>query len=476
MKKVIKVSIGKLAFTLEEEGYLLLKGYLDSLSEYYGDKEDGAEIVEGIEERVAELFIEKCGPDSVVSTSVIKEIITILGRPETIFEEEGDIRSLGINKRRRSIPKRLYRDPDNKVLGGVCSGIAAFTGLDTALVRILFFIFFIGFFSFGGGVVALIIYLIMWVLIPQAKTVEQRCSMYGEAMDLSNIHESIKRAGKENASSIQSIFIIFGKIISGIIVFVALISIAALTFVFLGIEVFKGILPLNFIDYVELGVDNTLFMKITFLAVLLLPLLGILWVGLQLLFDLRTPRIRPGIVMLLLWVLSLIGFSVNATKASRPFWTKTQESVEYPIGKHHDTIFIRFEHNNPIPIKRVIMNASYSDFSLMWMDEKSDGADIVVFPSVRIIRQSYNEPSLVRIKSKAHAYSYAEAISKAQENLSQFTLQDSLLTIRSKSFGKRSKWDGTYQNITLFIPNSVEVIVEEPIKHNFRKRVKTRLF
>ncbi len=83
MKKVEKVSIGRYAFTLYEEAYYKASEYLDELSNYYSNREGGNEVMEGIEERMAELLLEKCGPGGIVSVEMISEVISILGRPES---------------------------------------------------------------------------------------------------------------------------------------------------------------------------------------------------------------------------------------------------------------------------------------------------------------------------------------------------------------------------------------------------------
>ncbi|MHC1779764.1 MAG: PspC domain-containing protein [Bacteroidales bacterium] len=491
MKKVIKVSIGNLAFTVEEEGFLLIKGYLDVLHDYYDNKENGDEIIEGIEERIAELFVEKCGSNTVVSAEIIKEVISILGRPETIFDEQSDTRSTGTGRQTRYIPKKLYRNTDNKILGGVCSGIGAYSGLDVTLIRILFVVLFFGFsafpfFHFGGSVMVLA-YLVMWMVIPEAKTVEQRCSMYGEPMDLSNIQSSlkreakrasrgIKRAGREGASALEGVALVLAKAFSVILIFISLSVMAALSFAFLGVEIFKGVLPLNLLDYVTLGIENTLFMKIALMGIIFLPFVGMLWGGIQILFGIRSPRVRPGVVILLLWVTSIVGFTISISRASRPYWNEAREITETPIAKHHDTIYVKFEHTNPVPLNRVMMDAGYSDFSIMWMDENADGGTVVSFPSIRVVKQSADEPSLLKVRSYAHAYSYAEALEKARQELPLFTLQDSLLTIKSKTFSKDNKWNGTHQRITIYIPNDVEVVVQEPLKHDFKHVMRKEWF
>ncbi|MDD2491632.1 MAG: PspC domain-containing protein, partial [Bacteroidales bacterium] len=206
MKKVVKVSIGKMAFTVEEDGYLILKGYLEELNEHYRGMQNGNEIVEGIEERIADLFLEKSGTSSVISSAVVREVITLLGRPEVIDEESNET-----NYRRRvnssfgRAEKRLYRDPDNKMIGGVCSGLAAYFNIDIAIVRVIFLVLL--FFSWipfalvpfagihgAGGSFIFIAYIIMWIAIPEARTVKQKFAMRGEKPDLSNIQRNIERS------------------------------------------------------------------------------------------------------------------------------------------------------------------------------------------------------------------------------------------------------------------------------------------
>ena len=90
MKKVIKVSINKMPFTLAEDAYSVLKVYLDHLRRYYSGREGGSEIVDGIEERIAELLAERTGMDGrVVSKADIDNILEIMG-PVEVIEEEGE--------------------------------------------------------------------------------------------------------------------------------------------------------------------------------------------------------------------------------------------------------------------------------------------------------------------------------------------------------------------------------------------------
>jgi phage shock protein PspC (stress-responsive transcriptional regulator) len=146
MKPTIKVSISGVAFHLDENAYHLLEKYLDRLQKHYANMDGGKEIIEDIELRIAELLKERIGSqDQVVSDIMITEVIAILGQPEEFEAEDNSFGNKYAETEKKRSPKKLYRDTDNKILGGVCSGLAAYFNIDVVWVRILFVVFFIGF-------------------------------------------------------------------------------------------------------------------------------------------------------------------------------------------------------------------------------------------------------------------------------------------------------------------------------------------
>ena len=128
MTEVEKVSIGGYAFTLEVEAYAIVKQYLEELDAHYSQLEGGSEVMEGIEERMAELLYEKCADNGVASVAEVEDIIATLGKPSAIESEsdpEPKKAEAPAGLGRKETKKRLYRDPTGKILGGVCSGLAA---------------------------------------------------------------------------------------------------------------------------------------------------------------------------------------------------------------------------------------------------------------------------------------------------------------------------------------------------------------
>jgi len=178
MKKVVTVNIGGFCFTIEEDAYTKLGQYLDSYKASFADKKEAGEVMEDIESRIAEIFREQTPlPQQVVDMALVNKVILIMGTPEgaDTFNKETTAQPSAPRLR------RLYRDPDHKVFGGVCSGLAAYFGIDMVIVRVLFIAaLFMGSFGFW-------IYVILWAVTPKAVTIAQKLEMQGEPVTAENI-------------------------------------------------------------------------------------------------------------------------------------------------------------------------------------------------------------------------------------------------------------------------------------------------
>ncbi|MDR0738471.1 MAG: PspC domain-containing protein [Prevotellaceae bacterium] len=188
MKKVITANIGGYCFTIEEDAYARLSRYLESFKATIADKREADEVMEDIEQRIAEIFKEQVtGMQQVVDTILVGKVIAVLGMPEgnAPYTEKEMPEPAAFKKTRR-----LFRDPDNIVFGGVCSGLAAYFGIDKVLVRLLFFAaFFLGSFGFW-------VYIILWIVTPKANTVAEKLEMHGEPVTVENIWNYTKKYSK----------------------------------------------------------------------------------------------------------------------------------------------------------------------------------------------------------------------------------------------------------------------------------------
>ena len=143
MNKTVTINLAGLLFHIDEDAFKKLQEYLTILKSAYANEQGSDEIISDIEARIAEIFQDKLSTkDQVVNTEMVEETITIMGKPEEIFatdeenteEEKTEAGPVSNGKRKR----RLYRDPDHRVLGGVSSGLASYFGIDVVVIRLLF--------------------------------------------------------------------------------------------------------------------------------------------------------------------------------------------------------------------------------------------------------------------------------------------------------------------------------------------------
>ena len=194
MKKVVNASIGGRGFSLDEDAYGRLSAYFDHFRTRLNKDTQAAneEVMADLESRIAELFDQGIGGASyrVVDYVLVSRVVGQLGMPDGSPEpfedsstDSGNGPSTSSGKQsgpdlsyagtKGEAPKRLYRDPDNKAIGGVCSGLAAFLNIDITIVRIVILLALL---LWGSG---LVVYLVLWIVVPLAKTPAQKCEMRG---------------------------------------------------------------------------------------------------------------------------------------------------------------------------------------------------------------------------------------------------------------------------------------------------------
>ena len=193
MTEIEKVSIGGYAFTLEKAAAEEVGQYLKNLEAHYLGKPGGKEIMEGIEERMAELLLERRGSNGVATMADIQSLIGILGRPERIEADDPEP-----SEAQAKPQKKLYRDLENKKIAGVCAGLGNYFNFDVVAIRIIFCVITLALFFTGveEGVWSLsgfAVYVILWLAMPAARTAQERWAMKGDAGTLDDIQRNIRR-------------------------------------------------------------------------------------------------------------------------------------------------------------------------------------------------------------------------------------------------------------------------------------------
>lgn len=193
MKKTVSASVGRMPFTFEEDAYAALNAYLKSIEKHFASLPGGTEVTEDLERRVAELLLQQVPSGRVVASEDVAQVVKLLGSVEDITggpltTESGKDRPY----------RRLYRDVDNRVLGGVCSGLGAYFGVDAVWIRLAWLALFL---FFGSG---LLLYLIFWIVMPPARTALQKLEMHGQPVDLRHLSRKLMEEVEETLTAPQT--------------------------------------------------------------------------------------------------------------------------------------------------------------------------------------------------------------------------------------------------------------------------------
>lgn len=268
MKKTLNINLGGQVFTIDEDAYQLLNRYLDDLKLHFRKNIGYEEIMQDIEYRMSELFCEKNRLGyQIITIEMVETTINQVGKPEELgSEEENETHSpqseTNNTFEEKQCKKRLYRNIDDQILGGVSSGIAAYIGCDPVWIRLLFFIL-LFFWGITAGV-----YILLWIIVPAAKTTAQKLEMQGKCVTIDNIGKSVTQDhertdfNKEKSNSslkeiAQTIMTIIGTLLKiaaiciifiiAIPLFIAAIVLMVVSFIIsiLG----TSILPLSFLPF-----------------------------------------------------------------------------------------------------------------------------------------------------------------------------------------------------------------------------------
>ena len=343
MKKTININLAGFVFYIDEDAYETLQKYLNNIRTYLGNTEGREEIIDDIESRIAELFSEK--QKQVITLVEVNEIIEVMGQPEDYMTEE-EFEETTFQQPN----KRLFRDPDNTVLGGVCSGVGHYLKIDAVWIRLIFL-------AMLWSGLSILFYFVLWAIIPKAVTTAQKLEMKGKAATLSNIEDYVRKGyenvkddfknvdfkgagekAKRGASGffaflgelLSKLFSALGKILSfiasilgkllGVIILVitvALIIVLTISFIigsFIDINIGNDILVLPGFEFIGPdwgGPFHPIWYHISMMLTFGIPAFSLLLFALQLLFK-NMGCLSGGVKigLLAVWMISLVGFII----------------------------------------------------------------------------------------------------------------------------------------------------------------------
>ncbi|WP_051205377.1 PspC domain-containing protein [Salinimicrobium xinjiangense] len=434
MNKTVNINLAGVFFHIDEDAYARLQHYLEAIKRSLTNTTGQEEIIHDIEARIAELFTEKIKSErQVITVKEVDEVISVMGQPEDYMLDEEIYEDEPVYKKTRG--KKLFRDTEHSYLGGVSSGLAHYTGIDALWLRILWILLTI--FSTGAFI---LIYIALWIFVPEAKTTADKLAMRGEEVTISNIEKKIResfddvsgkmkdinyekygykaRAGASSAATavgdvVMFILKLFVKLIG-----IFLLLIAGTTLIGLFIGLFSigtfGIIEAPWTDFIEIagpGTDSIWIISILAFFALGIPFFFLFILGLKLLVkNLRSIGRTAKLVLLALWIISVLGlifFGIQeATERAFDGEVRTTETI--PVTAN-DTLYVSMFGDpqlNSTPYRSGNLNINYdeNDRKVIWSQ------------NVQLLVKSTSD-SVARLEVIKHAEgkNYEDARTRAQD-------------------------------------------------------------
>ncbi|EGK02638.1 PspC domain-containing protein [Dysgonomonas gadei] len=477
MKPTVRVSIGGLAFNLEEDAFHVLDSYLKSLRRHFSENPEADEIIADIESRLSELLQMRInGNDGVVSITDAQEITKIMGNPKDFDETVSGETEEGMPKNEsyhdsenRDDPsnffkKKLYRDENNKLIGGVCSGFGHYFKIDPTAVRISLaaIIFLFSFLSFKVVGTIVLAYIVLWIVMPVARTFNQKLSMTGADPSIENIEDRSQPAPRKyKGSAIGTILNIIINIIVGvfaIIIFFTMLSmIITLVWLYMDTELFG----LN--NYLVLLGYNSINLKIAVVLATLIPIGALLSLLIKILrrSSFTSQTLVSFIIGLVIWIGAVVYISNKSIKFAHSHKEQAEAVDHLPVNTKSDTLIIKLGDEyltaNPQPQNPI----------MFYKGEKMKDRQVCILPYIKVKQDTSLTDYKVEILKKDYADNNITAKRKAEALQLDYNITDSLITINPKWYSNTDKWNLESFEVIVTAPSNKKVIMETPLKESY---------
>ncbi|MBT8282539.1 MAG: PspC domain-containing protein, partial [Muriicola sp.] len=432
MNKTVNINLANVLFHIDEEAFNKLKRYLEAIKRSFSGTAGSDEIIADIEARIAELFQERMENDrQVITMKEVDAVIQVMGQPEDYRVDEDIFEDAPkTEERRASRTKKLYRDIDNKYIGGVSAGLEHYLGIDSLWIRLIFILLAL---TSGFGFIA---YGLLWILVPEAVTTSQKLDMRGEPVNISNIEKKIKegyddvaekvkgvdyeKVGNKVKSSGRTFFDALGNVILFLFkvlakfIGVLLIIIGASTLIGLFIGLFTvgtlDIIHIPGLDFYDIfnasGTPVWVISLLSFFAVGI-PFFFVLYLGLKILINnLKSIGNVVKFSLLGLWLISIIGLVVMGIREAAAHAysgsTTVKEELYLPAGQ--DTLVIR-----PMS-SELFENQENIGFNDMTITYDENGERLLFSDDIRFdITKSSDTLAYLKIRRNADGSSLSDA-------------------------------------------------------------------
>ncbi len=488
MNKTVNINLGGMFFHIDEDAYQKLTRYFDAIKRSLSYSSGQDEIIKDIEMRVSELLTEKQKTEKhVVGLKDVDEVIAVMGQPEDyrIDEEGTEKTATNFNSNSYSNNRKLYRDKENGMIGGVLAGLGHYFGIDKVWLRIFFLILF---FAWGTGV---LVYIILWIVMPEAKTTAEKLEMTGEPVTISNIEKKVReefenvsekfknanydqmgnrvKTGAEKIGSSLGDFIIallrvFSKLLGVILIMTGLFVLAAL---FIGVFTLgsSSVIDVPWQEFIEAG-NFTDYPVWTF-GLIMFFAVGIPFFFLSLLgFKLLSPNLKSigniaKYTLLAIWIISVSLAITIGLKQASAFAVDGREVKKESLNiKPTDTLLIKFKHNENFA-KNINDNSNFK----ITLD--STGNDVIYSNNVSFrIAQSDSQTAYIQIEKEAKGKTLFEAKQRAEKiKYSYKVIGNQLVFDNYLLTDTKEKFRDQEIEITLFLPLGTLFKIDESMRH-----------
>jgi phage shock protein PspC (stress-responsive transcriptional regulator) len=475
MNKTLTVNIGGMVFHIEEHAYEKMKKYIDSVKMYFKTADGGEEIMQDVESRIAEILTERLGGGrQVVNEDDVKSVIDTMGRPEQFASEE-DLKetTFASNIQEGRKYRKLYRDPDDKILGGVCSGLAHRLGIDPLWMRLIFVV---SFFLWGFS---LIIYIILAIIIPKAETTSQKLEMKGEEVTINSLQKAAAVTEEKKSNFLSRFFETIGTIIKTLFkvifyiaaAFIALISLIVLFALFMAVMAMMGVAGISipiFISDLFLTSSQMFWAILAMILVIGIPVIALLFAGIKALFGIKyKSRFLNIAAVILITAGVIIAFAVG-TDIAREFQAESKVKTEIPLlTPETDTLFVGLMHDAQYG-ENVITGRKRFGFYFGNKFTVLSGDDENILPghvTLDIIKADGDKFELIQTNI-ARGLTEKQAFENARSILYNMEQKDSLLSFSNYfPINEKIKYRGQKVKLLLKVPVGKHVHLLEGSEH-----------
>ncbi|KAF2514230.1 PspC domain-containing protein [Flavobacterium foetidum] len=474
MNKTVNINLGGMSFHIDEDAYLKLTRYFDAIKRSLSNSSGQDEILKDIEMRFSELLTEKQKSEKhVVGLKDIDEVIAVMGQPEDYRIDDEETTNQSYNDFATRKHKKLYRDKEKGMIGGVATGLGHYFGIDAVWIKIVFLIFV--FAGFGTGILA---YFVLWIVTPEAVTTSEKLEMTGEPVTISNIEKKVReeidslsekfknadydkmgnqvKSGAERIGSsfgdfIMTLFKIFAKFLGVILIMSGL---ATLIMLLIGVFTLGTNLFIDFPwqNFIEAGYFTEY--PIWSFGLLMLFAIGIPFFFLTLLgFKLLSPNLKSignitKYTLLAVWIIAIaILISIGIKQATEVSYdNKTVEKKSIAITPK-DTLFVKFRYSDYYAKS---LN-QHREFKFV---QDSAGNDVIYSTNVRIhvLRTDETAPYL-QIEKSARGNSFTNAKKRAEKIDFKYQITGNQLILDNYFLTDvKNKFRGQEVDIYLYLP------------------------